>query len=103
MARMKDAERLSEQPVCIFCRGRSADAVWIGKQTVGVCQPCAIDILPKLIGDAVCNRVNADREGLQDVAERHWTAAKGNFFESIFRNACRILDEWQQGHAGRLN
>jgi hypothetical protein len=37
---------------CFAC-GQPATAAWRGDHAMGVCSLCAVEILPKLIGDAV--------------------------------------------------
>lgn len=44
------------RPKCLFCE-RLADAFWMGDPQIFICYWCATNhVLPKLIGDAICNR-----------------------------------------------
>ena len=104
MARAKDVvQDLRKLPRCVFCGGRSADAVWIGKRIVGVCLQCGIEIMPRLIADAIGNRMNAQRDDPEDLTERHWQVIRANFSEAVHHNVCKLLREWQETNAGGIS
>lgn len=104
MARWKEANSiLDKRPRCSFCGTRSADAVWVGKRTIGVCLQCAVSDLPGLIADAIAERLNPQRDDVQDVVDRRWQIIRANFYEAMHRNDSRLLSEWQKSHAGGLS
>lgn len=101
MARAKDViHDLSEVPQCVFCGGRSTDAIWIGEQTVGVCLQCAGEVLPMLIADAVASRTNPQHDDLEDVVDQHWQIVRANFYKAVHHNDCQLLREWQEAQRG---
>jgi len=101
MARAKDvAQSLSKLPRCIFCGARSADAVWIGHRTVGVCLQCATEVLPALSADAVLNRINAQRDDPQKAIAEGVCACERQFYRVVGVHLCRILAEWREAQPG---
>ena len=104
MARMKDVIKdLNKVPRCALCGSRSADGVWMGRKTMGVCLPCAVEVLPKLIADGVMNRLCVGRDDAEHLVHEQWRIVRANFYEAAFRNSCRLMREWEDSHAGRLN
>jgi hypothetical protein len=56
---------------CNVC-GEPADAQWAGHESIGICEACAINVLPRLIADAVRARFG----------ESHGSGANGAFLRS---------------------
>ena len=50
------AESCGEEGTCNVC-GEKPDASWVGKKRINICSKCAFDIFPKLMADAVANRI----------------------------------------------
>jgi len=61
MARVEKVKGLfGEEVRCSVCGGDPI-AVWVGKDAIFVCERCAIEILPRLLGEAIA--IAASDEG----------------------------------------
>jgi hypothetical protein len=103
MTRVKDLPEEAVPRRCALCGRRSPDAVWLEGRKVGVCQSCAIEIFPKLMADAIGNRLSGDREEREKAIADHLAAFERHFWKAVSGNLCRVLREWQQAHPGEVN
>ena len=70
MTRAKDVPDATRPRRYAFCGGRSPDGVWIGARKIGVCLQCAESVLPRLMADAIANRINPQRDDVHIEAIR---------------------------------
>jgi len=73
---------------CIIC-GSPAAAVWVGEETVAVCKRCALEILPKLIADAVLNSLGDIDRFISSLEETQAV------FNTNFYRAC-LMGLWRR-------
>jgi hypothetical protein len=61
--------------ICCICGGQSV-ACWAGKQMLEVCYHCAVNVLPKLIADAVVGKDSVDvrvpKSRAEEVLANYW-------------------------------
>ena len=66
--------------VCSICGRRRATAWWRGTKILSICRPCALDVLPKLLADALVGEGAVSETGLRadaaNVLRTFWTAAR---------------------------
>ncbi len=66
--------------VCSICGRRRATAWWRGQTILSICRPCALDVLPKLLADALVGEGPSNESQLHadaaNVLRTFWTAAK---------------------------
>jgi len=82
------------QMVCQIC-GKEPDAVWTGQKEVVICLNCALNVLPKLIADAVANR----RVKIS-VFKTMWEEAEKNFW---YATACQLAHSTRQENKSHDN
>ncbi len=69
---------------CDIC-GHNATAMWSGKESIFICRRCAVDVLPRLIADAILSDVQVrDYSRLLQAVEK----AKSAFWQAA---TCRAL------------
>ncbi|EIO4097950.1 hypothetical protein HYO33_23565 [Vibrio parahaemolyticus] len=56
-----------EHDKCSFCGERKPNGIWMGNDSVFCCKPCAIEVLPQLLADAVLDgtHINTIKNGQQ--------------------------------------
>lgn len=74
-----------DEVVCFECQGRPG-AYWVGSQTIFVCHKCAIDVVPKLIADAIAS-LYPRASFNADTIER----AEPKILRSLWHGACSVL------------
>lgn len=84
----EEGEIIFPRGTCVFC-GKRADAVWWGNGYTRVCKQCAVDILPRLIADAM---VNGDGTEYGEILEI-FQALKAPFLEAALAQMTRARDK----------
>jgi hypothetical protein len=78
MSTRADFERVADdaaQHACALCGDEHWEAIWSGHTAVLVCRRCALEILPALIADAVCNPHVTDQQvcaALERITSGYW-------------------------------
>jgi hypothetical protein len=79
-----------EIEVCNFCRERNASAYWTGNHWLSVCRGCALDILPKLLADAIIGERVIPDTCLPNVL-RDLEKIQANFWPGIASAFARVM------------
>ncbi len=81
---------------CFVC-GNKPDAFWVGHAEVFVCRECAINVLPKLIADALTNDLTLRQLG-NDFVFSKWKREKDISISFARGIECAILRKIKKEH-----
>lgn len=72
---------------CLVC-GKAPDAIWAGTGIITVCRGCAVDVLPRLIADALFRARWEPGSGLTitKAFKEYWTRAGASFWQGVAHN-----------------